>query len=186
MSINCQYIFGRQKWRHTAQCCHYHYLTHNRSSVPRLSPPNRLCVCTCACVSVCVRLIIFPLHALLADNLITTFSDTLTYRSKIALRNAARFWQGAGLWDVCVGRDFLSFFFFLALFFTLSSIVSYLRRRCHREEERKWIEEGEKTVKFIANMKKRLPPLGLKWVFQNSCCICSIILSQRLYRLLES
>lgn len=125
-----------------------------------LSPDSPLqtgCVCVRVPVWVYVRgLLFFPLHALLADNLITTFSDTLTYRSKIALRNAARFWQGAGLWDVCVGRDFLSFFFLPALFFTLSSIVSYLRRRCHREEERKWIEEGEKTVKFVANMKKNV------------------------------
>lgn len=70
----------------------------------------------CICASVCVRLIIFPLHALLADNLITTFSDTLTSRSKIALRNVAHFCQGGGLWDVFVGRYFLPFFF-QALFF---------------------------------------------------------------------
>lgn len=72
----------------------------------------------CASASVCVRLIIFPLHALLADNLITAFGDTLTSRSKIALRNVAHFCQGGGLWDVCVGRYFLPFFFPpLALFF---------------------------------------------------------------------
>lgn len=76
-----------------------------------------------------------------------------------------------GCWFMrCLWRKRFSLIFFLALFFTLSSIVSYLRRQCHQEEERKWIEEG----KFVTNMKKCLPPLGFKWIFQKSCCICTI------------
>lgn len=96
-------------------------------------------------VRVCVRLIIFPLHALLADNLITTFSDTLTSRSKIALRNVAHFCQGGGLWDVCVGRYFLPFFFPGSVFpLSVVLLVIYIagvtkkRRGNEWRRERRW------------------------------------------------
>lgn len=59
--------------------------------------------------STCMPYYFFPLQAPLCDNLITTFSNTLTCRSKTALSNAPHFfWQGGGSWDVCVRRDFLS------------------------------------------------------------------------------
>lgn len=38
--------------RHTTHRCHCHQLTHNGSSVPQLSLPQRLCVCVCARVCV--------------------------------------------------------------------------------------------------------------------------------------
>lgn len=137
----------------------------------------------CACANVCVRLIIFPLHALLADNLITTFSDTLTSRSKIALRNVAHFCQGGGLWDVCVGRYFLPFFFSRLCFSTVSSIVSYLHRRCHQEEERKWMEEGGKMVRSVTSLKK-CSSSGLSQakllLLQNVCIVKALLTTKNL------
>lgn len=113
-------------------------------------------VCMCACASVCARLIIFPLHALLSDNLITTFSDTLTSRSKIALRNVAHFLSGCWFMGCLCRMIFSSFLFFqLSVFFpTVSGIVSHLRRQCHREEEREMNGGGREDGESLSWDKK--------------------------------
>lgn len=62
----------------------------------------------------------------------------------------------SGWWFMgCLCRTIFSPIFFSSLCFsTVSSIVSYLHRRCHREEERKWMEEGEKMTRYVTSLKK--------------------------------
>lgn len=64
------------------------------------------CLCMCVCGAYYVYLSCSP-----PDNLITTFSNAPTYRSNAAMGKAAPFWQGSGLWDVCVGGHFFLFCF---------------------------------------------------------------------------
>lgn len=116
--------------------CHCHSLLLMALVFPNCPFQTGSVVCVCVCGAYYVSL-----ACSLLDNLITTFSDTLTYRSKTALWNAADFWQSGGLWDVCVGGDFLSFFFCFCFSFLVLRVIIYIssvtekngRKRVRRE-----------------------------------------------------
>lgn len=91
----------------------------------------------------------------------------------------------SGWWfmGVCVGRYFLPFFFSRLCFSTVSSIVSYLHRRCHQEEERKWMEEGGKMVRSVTSLKK-CSSSGLSQakllLLQNVCIVKALLTTKNL------
>lgn len=149
------------EWRHTAHNCPCHDLIRNGSSIPKMSPSS---VGVRACVRVWDGYYVFLACSLL-DNLITTFSSTLTHRSKTAIGNKAHFWQGGGLWDVYV-RDFFLFLSLLCVsvfHFQLYGQLFILLLPLRRMGAGDWQWRGDE-VRLAKNKRQRLSLIDFEWV----------------------